>query len=334
MKSFVSGFSGILTAALLSGVALPATAQDWPSSGDRITLIVPFAAGGSADRMARAIANFLPSELNGAAVIVENRPGASGALGATWFSQQPADGSTFLVMQSSPYLINNILVMDAPMEWDDFTFINNQWTDYALLMVHEDSPYTTLPELIEGIKERPGELSTGYVFASGSHISVMILLDVLDIPHDNVRWVSYEGGNEARTAIAGGTVDFRVSAAEGTDVIRDFIRPLALIKDSSDPVWDAPPINEILQAEYGVEMPIVGGNVVSVIAHSRFEEEHPERYEAFLTAYQRVLEREDVQEYLAANNLGADWIGPEASAEQLNIEFDALLPYVDLLKNQ
>lgn len=322
------------SATLLSAGSIAAAADEWPSSGDRITLTVPFDAGGSADRMARALANFLPSELNGIPVTVENRPGASGALGATWFTHQPDDGSQFLVMQASPYLINNIQVMDAPMKWEDFTFINNQWNDYALLMVHKDSPFKTVKELVEGIEAAPGKLSTGYVFASGSHISVLILLDKLGIPRESVRWVSYDGGNDARTAIAGGNVDFRISAAEGTEVIREFVRPLAIIKESADANWDAPPINEVLDADFGVQMPIVGGNIISVIARSSFKTNYPERYETFVAAYQRVLQRPDVQQYMKDNKIGAEWVGPEESAKQLNAEFDALKPYISLVKEK
>ena len=90
-----------------------ANAADWPSKNDKITIVVPFKSGGSTDRLGRSIAQYLPEYLNGAAVTVVNKPGASGAVGASWFLQQPDDGSTFLVTHAVPYLANNILLSNS-----------------------------------------------------------------------------------------------------------------------------------------------------------------------------------------------------------------------------
>src|SRR5690625_2838136 len=81
------------------GVSLVATspvyADDWPDQP--ITIVVPFDSGGSADRMARTLADPLAKQL-GQPVVVENRPGGAGGLGATYVSRQKPDGNTLLLM--------------------------------------------------------------------------------------------------------------------------------------------------------------------------------------------------------------------------------------------
>ncbi len=117
--------------------ALPTSAEEWPTRP--LTFVVSFDAGGSADRMARGVAEQMSPRV-GVPIQVVNRPGGAGALGATWFIQQPADGSHMLFMQATPYLASAILVSGAPVAWDDFRFVNAQWNDYGIVAVHQDSP--------------------------------------------------------------------------------------------------------------------------------------------------------------------------------------------------
>src|SRR5262245_20258336 len=125
-----------ITAAALVGLGLAAapgaSAQTYPSRP--VTILVPFDAGGSVDRLARGLAPYLSKQL-GQPVTVENRPGAGGQVGTTWFLQQPDDGYTLMVSPATPYLPTNILVTRARYKLDDFTFINGQWTDFAFLAV-------------------------------------------------------------------------------------------------------------------------------------------------------------------------------------------------------
>lgn len=332
-RTTVSALLGVIGLAAVSAIsphsAALAQQADWPQ--DRITLVVPFNAGGSADRLARGLASFLPYELNDVPVTVINKPGGSGALGATWFANQPADGSHFLVMQATPYLANAILLGGAPVEWEDFDFINNQWTDRAILAVPKDSPYQTFEELATALKE-PGKVSAGTIWGSGAHIQTIALLDALGIPHDNLRLVTFDGGGPLRTALAGGQVDFEIVAGEGSEVIRDSIRPLAVINPTPIDAWDAPPINEILEEKYGTKVPLLGGNIIAVIARKEFKEQHPERYQTFVDAYKRTLEREDAADFLSRSNIGAEWVGPEESARVLDENFETLKQYTDVVK--
>src|SRR3546814_202734 len=101
---------GLGAAALAAGL-LPTevVAQDYPTRP--VTFVVGFGVGGSADRTARALAQFLPEEL-GQPVTVVNREGAGGQLAATYVLSQPADGYTLLATSISPYLANSIIHTD------------------------------------------------------------------------------------------------------------------------------------------------------------------------------------------------------------------------------
>ncbi len=319
--------------ALPLGAAQSAGAEAWPSEDTRIRLVVPFNPGGSADRLARGLASFLPEHLNDAVVTVVNKPGGSGSLGATWFSQQKDDGSYFLVMQAVPYLANNILIQGAPIAWDDFDFLNAQWSDYMILAVSPESEYQDLGALIEAMRTQPGEVSASIVHGSGAHLQALILLDSLDIPRDNVRWVTFDGGSPQRMAVVGSQVDFTVVAAEGSLGIKDQINTLAVLrKDGGTDDYEAPGLNAALGELGEPEVPLLAGNTIAVIAHDSFDADYPERHKAFLEGYKAALESEGFQRWLKRSDIGGDWMGPEASEAFLTENFEALRTYKDMIQ--
>lgn len=326
----VMAAAGLAAALPLADLA-SAQAAEWPTEDTRIRLVVPFNPGGSADRLARGLASFLPEHLNDAVVTVVNKPGGSGSLGATWFSQQPADGSYFLVMQAVPYLANNILIQEAPIAWNDFDFINAQWSDYMILAVSPESEYQSLESLIAAMRDEPGAVSASIIHGSGAHLQALIMMDTLGIPRDNVRWVTFDGGSPQRMAVVGNQVDFTVVAAEGSLGIKDQIETLAVLrKGGSTDDYDAPPLNEALADLGEPEVPLLAGNTIAVISHASFDAEHPERYEAFVEGYKAALESEGMQRWLGRSDIGGDWMGPEESEAFLTENFEALKKYKDL----
>ena len=315
--------------AALSMLATPAMAQDTYEPG-RLTIVVPFNPGGSADRMARAIAQFLPEEL-GVPVTVMNQPGGSGALGHTYFLQQPDDGSFALVSPVNPYLISNILRGQGMLEWDKFHFINGQWQDYYVVLVNKDQPFQTMNELIDFIKENPGEASSAIINGDGGHLATVVMLERLGLPADAVNFISYDGGAPMRTALAGDQVTFSVIAALGSSVIADDVRPLAVIKAEPDTLWDAPNINEVL-AEYDAEIPLLPADLRTFAVHTSFAESHPEVYEQLVDAYKRTLERDDFKAFIEEGQIGGQWMGPEATAASLNESYQVFEQYIDVLE--
>ncbi|WP_052341284.1 tripartite tricarboxylate transporter substrate binding protein [Salinarimonas rosea] len=324
-----AGRAALGAAALgLAALVAPQTALAWPD--EPISIVVPFNAGGSADRMARGLAEHMGPRL-GVPITVENRPGGGGALGATYFQQQEADGNTLLLMQATPYLSSAILVSGAPVQWEDFALLNAQWNDYAIVAVHQESPYETFAELAEAMRE-PGAVSSGIVFGNGGHIQTFILMDALDIPTDNVRFVTYDGGAPLRAALAGNQVDFEILAAEAAASIRDRIRVLAVVNTSDPGDHDAPLLNEAL-AEMGVEpVALIGGNITGLIAHAALKEEHPDRWQTLVDAYRETVESEDFQAWAREAKIGADWVGPDESQALVDGAFAALEPHAEKLR--
>jgi putative tricarboxylic transport membrane protein len=198
----------LAAATVVAGLVLPAQAQQtWPRRP--LTILVPFDVGGSADRLARGFAQFMPAAL-GQPITVVDRAGAGGQIGTTWFLQQPSDGYTVMLTPASPFLPVNILVTGAKYTLDDFTFVNAQWTDYTVLVAPKDRPYKTAKDLIDVIKANPGKLSASTDFGSVGHLTTIALLDALGLGPKAVRIVTFDGAGAMRSALAGGQVDFSV----------------------------------------------------------------------------------------------------------------------------
>lgn len=308
----------------------PAIADSWPSKNDKITIVVPFKSGGSTDRLGRSIAQHLSKHMNDAAVTVVNKPGASGAVGAAWFLQQPADGSTFLVTHAVPYLANNVMLSNLPLEWSDFNFINVQWPQTSLLFVNKNEPYKTAKELFEVIRNEPGKVSASILQGSGAHLQLLLTLDALNIPRSNVRWVTYEGGGPQRSAVAGGNVTFTLTAARGSKGIADKITPLAINSSEGHSAFPGVPhLNTVLKAEYGIAVPPVANTFATFIASSKFAKEFPNRYKTVVNAYQKMVQSEEYKEAVKKGSLGAVWTGPQRSKEILDEGFATMSKYKD-----
>lgn len=319
-------------AVLASPGILRAQGAAWPSARDRINIVVPFNTGGSTDRLGRAIASYLPNELNGTPAVVVNRPGAAGLVGSQWFLQQPDDGSHFLVTHAIPYLSNNVITGQAQFRWEDFDFVNTQWIQYQALIVRDGGPHKSIEDLVEAMR-RPGAVSTSILHGSGGHLQTLMLLDRLDIPRANVRLVTYQGGGPQRTAVAGGHVDFAITSLEGTEGLKGIVRALAVFHDEPDSEWDAPTANSLLQPRYGFSMPSVGSTYASLVAQASFRAKHPDRYATFVEAYRRTLAREDMRAFAARGRIGTLWLGPDRTKALLDENFRVLSEYADVLRS-
>jgi len=323
------GFLATSAAAGLVGRAAPAWADTWPRRP--VTILVPFDAGGTADRLARGFAQFMPKYL-GQPMTVVDRAGAGGMIGTSWFLQQPADGHTVMLTPATPFIPVNILVTHARYTLDDFTFVNAQWTDYTMLEVPKDRPWRTAGELIDAIRANPGKISTGVDFGSVGHITTMALLDALGLSPKSVRIVTFDGAGAMRSAMAGGQVDFNIGQAEGAAVIRDFIRPLAVFLEHRTPDYDAPTIGEVLKP-YNVTVPIISGSVRSFVLPAAFKAKHPEDYAKFVAAYRATLDDPLFRAWLHDNQMAGDWVGEEKTTETVRANFEALKKYQGLLKS-
>jgi tripartite-type tricarboxylate transporter receptor subunit TctC len=313
---------------VLSIGAIPAAQAEWPE--EPINIIVPFNAGGSADRLARGLAEYMSPRFD-VPVTVVNRPGGAGALGATYFQQQPADGQTLLAMQATPYLASAIEIGGAPVKWEDFQLLSAQWNDYGIVAVHNDSPYNSLKELVTAMR-KPGELSSGIIVGNGGHLQTLVMMDALNINYDNVRFVTYSGGAPLRTALAGNQVDFEILAAEAALTIGDNVRALAVVNDQLSDNWGAPLFNDEMAAMGVDALPLIGGNITGLIVHASLQEEYPERYERIVQVYKETLQSNDFQKWADEASIGADWVSPEKSQTLIDKAYKVVKQYAPLLK--
>ena len=139
--------------------AVPASAQDWPQR--QVTIVVPFAAGGSADLLGRLLAQHLQAKFN-VPFVVENRGGAGGSIGAGVVAKAAADGYTLLIGTVSTHAINPSLYARLPFDVEkDFSPISLLVRLPNLLVVNNDVPAKTVPELVAWLKQNDGKASFG-----------------------------------------------------------------------------------------------------------------------------------------------------------------------------
>lgn len=176
----------LLSGAALAAGAVRAQAQDYPSRPIRI--IVPLAAGGMADILARTIAMKI-TESTGATVVVENRTGGSGVIGADAVAKSPPDGYTLLM---GLHATQAILVHLTKLPYDpakDFTPVIHAATVPNVLLLHNSVPANSLSELIAHAKANPGRLtfasqgngSTGHMI--GEQFKVSAGIELTHVPY-------------------------------------------------------------------------------------------------------------------------------------------------------
>lgn len=203
-----------------------AFAQEYPVKS--IRLVVGFAPGGGSDVIARLIAPKL-SETLGQTVVVENRPGATGTIGAATVVRAPPDGYTVLMGVTSTIAVSPSLLTKLPYDTlRDLVAVGQVVTFPNVLVVHPSVPTKSLKELIEFARARPNTLN----YASGGlgtsdHLGGELLKSMAKI---NIVHLPYKGGGPAVIAILGGEVDMTFATLPSvTQHIRNGrLRPLAV----------------------------------------------------------------------------------------------------------
>jgi tripartite-type tricarboxylate transporter receptor subunit TctC len=174
------------------GLALPAQSQGWPQKPVRI--IVPFAPGGSSDGIARVIAQSL-GEVYGSQFIVENRPGAGGALAAEAVARSLPDGHTLLLAALPQIAIVPAMAKVAYDPVKDLAPISNIGTNPFVLAVHPGMPVNNVAELIAYVGRQPGKLSyAASNIGSLAHLSMALFLKRAGL---EMIPVTYKGGGTA-----------------------------------------------------------------------------------------------------------------------------------------
>ena len=303
-------------------------ATDFPNRP--VTFVVAFGVGGSADRMTRLMSTYVGNAI-GQPVTVINKRGAGTLLAANYMLDQPHDGYSVLATGFSPYLSNTILEGNADYTIDDFAYLNFQWFDEDLIAVNKDSEYTTLPKLLDAIRTRPKSVKGAVVRGSGGHLMAKLLLEVSGIPQDNLNLVAYNDGGLPRAAVAGHVVDFIIISNEGTEGIRDYLKPLAIVSENRHPRWDAPTLTEAM-APTGIDVPIIPGSIRGFGTTAEFRRQYPERFDILAEGLRRALQDEELQARLQTARIGGRWTGPAESERIMRETFEVFRDYAYLLK--
>ena len=196
----------LLAAALAAaGCPLSAMAQDYPTKP--ITLVVPYAAGGSSDTRARQLGEKLAVIL-GKAVVVDNKPGGNGNIGTDFIARATPDGHTIGIGNLAPLAVNKTLfpklTYDPQRDLIPVALIEKG--PLVLVVSGEKSPHKSLKELIAASKAAPGKLSYasagsgGSFHLAGEMFNIVTGTDAVHIP--------YRGGGPAANDLLGGTVDY------------------------------------------------------------------------------------------------------------------------------
>ena len=192
----------LLTLATLA-FALVAPAQAWPDK--TITLVVPFPPGGSTDTLARSIGAKMQEKL-GQTVIVDNKAGATGTIGAALVKRAAPDGYTVLVSSLGPFVIAPHLIKNVPYDaGKDFDLLTVAVQAPNVLVVPAASPHKSVADVIAALKKTPDKIS----FASsgnGSSDHLTAELFWLQTGTSGVH-VPYKGGAPAVSDLLGGQVD-------------------------------------------------------------------------------------------------------------------------------
>jgi tripartite-type tricarboxylate transporter receptor subunit TctC len=208
--------SRTLLAGLLAGAfcfAAPAFAQDaWPSKP--ITLVVPFAPGGTTDILARIVGKKLGETLR-QSVIIENRAGAGGTIGATNVARAAPDGYTFLMATVAHTMAPNVY-KNLPYEFTrDLDPIGLVALTPNVLLVNSTIPVKTVAELIAYIKAHPNTVNYGSAgTGSTEHFSGALFRSIagVDISH-----VPYKGGAPMMTDLMGGQIQMAIETSPSAE---------------------------------------------------------------------------------------------------------------------
>jgi tripartite-type tricarboxylate transporter receptor subunit TctC len=200
---------GLLAAGLMAAFAIPGFAQGTDYPQRPISLVVPFAAGGSLDVTARILADKLKGSL-GQPVLVVNKPGAGSAVGARYVASQPADGYTLFFTSGSAFGYMHLLVPSFDLKVQDFEPVAAFAVNPAVIVSSTKLPVKSLGELVTYAQGHPGAISMCSTGAGGlNHLQLIMFEQAVKAKTGHafaVTHVPYNGLAPALTGIREGSV--------------------------------------------------------------------------------------------------------------------------------
>ena len=299
----------LLAAAMLcSGTAL---AQPYP--GKPIRAVVPFAAGSATDQIGRAFAEKM-SQLLGQPVVVDNKPGVNGMLGADIVAKAPADGYTLLIGTNSTNAALKFLMKKLPYNQDTaFAPVGYIGSVPLMVAVSNDVPAKTLKELVDLARAKPGQVSFAYASTS-QQVSSEMLSSMAGI---KMNAIPYKSGPAAMIDLIGGqvmlfTADFAVTVPQHK---AGKIRGLAVTSmQRAAAVPDLPTVNEALGLK---DYELIAYFAVYAPAGTP-----PEVIAKLNQAINTAAASKEIQDKFASNGFAVEPGTPEALAQRNKLETD------------
>jgi tripartite-type tricarboxylate transporter receptor subunit TctC len=287
-----------LSAMLLAGGAAPLFAQAYPSKP--IRLVVPFAASGGSDVVARMIGAEL-TKAWGQPIVVENRAGAGGIIGAEHVFRSAPDGYTMLLLEVGGLTIRSIL-NKLPFDLSkDFTGVAVVAYGPNVLITKPGLPVRSVAELIALAKSRPGQLN--FAIPGVGSVAHLAGVELEQSSGSKFTYVSYKGGGPAILDLMGGQVDFSVNGllASLPHIKSGKVQVLAVATKEPHPAL--PGVPTISQTLPGHE----SGSRQAVLAHASVPPEIIAKWNAEI---QRITAQPEMKERLAALGAIPEFMSP------------------------
>jgi tripartite-type tricarboxylate transporter receptor subunit TctC len=197
--------------ALLSLVAslLLSTAAFAQYPAKPVSIVVPFPAGSDADLSARNLSLHAQKYLGRQAILVINRPGASGVIGTMSVRDAAPDGYTLLLARIASHAIQPAVDPKTPYRWNDFTALSTLEVNPYICAVRADAPYGSMAALLEEIRRNPGKLNFSTAGAGTlQNFGPQYLFTLVGLPKDAAIGIHYKGSGDLVSSLLGGQVQF------------------------------------------------------------------------------------------------------------------------------
>lgn len=196
-----TGLLGAVAGLAMLTAGTAGLAADYPAKD--LQGVIMWGAGGATDTVARAVTPLVESAL-GKQIVLVNKPGGTGAISTAFVAARPADGYTLLYGAENPQL-HKVLQL-SQMDYADFFPVNILAHGVAVIVANNDTPWTSVKDLVADAQKRPGEIKMGSTGPGGlPHVVGSLLKTVIEFP---VTAVPFDGEGPGITALLGGHVDF------------------------------------------------------------------------------------------------------------------------------
>jgi tripartite-type tricarboxylate transporter receptor subunit TctC len=293
-----------------------------------ITLIVPWAAGGGTDAIARQIASMLEKEFR-QPVNVVNRTGGNGVVGHTAIATAPPDGYTIGLITLEINMMHWVGL--TQLTYEGYTPLALMNADPAAIHVRTDAPYQSIKDLVAAIKANPGKLKASGTGQGGSwHLALAGMLKHEGAEPGNIVWVPSTGAATALTDLAGAGVDFvSCSLPEAQALIKaGRLKTLALMADKRAVLFpDVPTLQEATGSNWkkGVWRGMVGPRSLPRDVAARYE-----------AAFKKIYDSKEFQDFMISRGFEPIWADAAGFAEFMardNKEIGGILKEMGLVKS-